>query len=198
MTYVRAPARAPGTKLGMSGPLAIWHTEHIYFRRLLELLQKELDSFHRGERPNYELMLDIVAYLREYSDQYHHPREDVAFARLAQRCPDLRLDLARLAQEHRVIARAGETLRQHLEGILGGSMVPRAEVEVAAATYLVYYGNHIAKEDELVLERAEKALTPEDWKAVKAAVTPRADPVFGEHPEERYKALRREIAAATH
>ena len=47
----------------MSGPLAIWHTEHIYFRRLLELLQKELDSFHRGERPNYELMLDIVPIL---------------------------------------------------------------------------------------------------------------------------------------
>ena len=198
MIYVRAPSRAPGTKLGMSGPLAIWHTEHIYFRRLLELLQDQLDSFHRGERPNYELMLDIVAYLRDYSDQYHHPREDVAFARLAQRCPDLRLDLARLAQEHRVIARAGETLRQHLEAVLGGSMIPRAEVEVAAATYLVYYGNHIAKEDELVLERAEKALTPEDWKAVKAAVTPRPDPVFGEHPEERYKALRREIAAATH
>ena len=45
----------------MSGPLAMWHTEHVYFRRLLELLQKELDAFHRGERPNYELMLDIVA-----------------------------------------------------------------------------------------------------------------------------------------
>ena len=59
-------------------------------------------------------------------------------------------------------------------------------------------GNHIAKEDELVLERAEKALTPEDWQAVKAAVTPRPDPLFGERLEERYKALRREIAAATH
>jgi len=182
----------------MSGPLAIWHTEHVYFRRLLELLQNELDSFHRGERPNYELMLDIVAYLRDYSDQYHHPREDVAFQRLAQRCPDLKLDLARLVQEHRVIARAGETLRQHLEAILGGSLIPRAEVEVAAATYLVYYGNHIAKEDELVLERAEKSLTPEDWQAVKAAVTPHPDPIFGEQPEERYKALRREIASATH
>jgi len=34
--------------------------------------------------------------------------------------------------------------------------------------------------------------------AREAAVTPRPDPIFGEHPEERYKALRREIAAATH
>lgn len=179
----------------MSDPLALWKTEHVYFRRLLELVHGELDKFHRAERPNYELMLDIVDYLREYTDRFHHPREDVAFARLARHCPDLDRALARLMQEHRVIARAGETLRQHLEAILAGSIVARAEVEVAAATYLVYYGNHIAKEDELVLERAGKALTAEDWQAVRSAVTAAPDPLFGERPQERYKALRRQIAA---
>ncbi|HET7363543.1 MAG TPA: hemerythrin domain-containing protein [Burkholderiales bacterium] len=182
----------------MSGPLAMWHTEHVYFRRLLELLQKELDCFHRGERPNYELMLDIVSYLREYTDQYHHPREDVAFARLAKRCPDLSLDLARLIQEHRIIARAGEKLREHIESILNGSMIARSDVEVAAATYLVYYANHLAREDEVVLPRAAALLGPEDWQAVKSAVGSVPDPVFGERPEERYRALRRHIAAGTH
>lgn len=182
----------------MTGPLAIWHTEHVYFRRLLELLQRELDSFHRGERPNYELMLDIVAYLRDYSDAFHHKREDVAFARLAERCPELKLDIARLGQEHRIIARAGETLRQHLESILGGAIIQRAEVEVAAATYLVYYGNHMAKEDELILDRAAQVLTPEDWQAVKAAAPLHPDPLFGDRPEDRYRALRREIALASH
>ena len=182
----------------MNGPVALWHTEHVYFRRLLELLQLELDAFHRGERPNYELMLDIVAYLREYSDACHHPREDVAFQRLAQRCPELRLDLARLTQEHGVIARAGETLRHQLEDILSGTLIPRAEVEVAAATYLVYYGNHIAKEDELVLERAARLLTAEDWQAVREAALSAPDPLFGEAPAERYRALRRQIGANTH
>lgn len=137
----------------MTGPLALWHAEHICFRRLLELLHRELDRFHRGARPNYELMLDIVSYLREYSDQHHHPREDVAFECLAKRCPDLKLDLARLAQEHRVIACAGQKLREHIESILNGSMLARAGVEAAAATYLVYYGHHLAKEDEAVLPR---------------------------------------------
>lgn len=182
----------------MNGPLALWHTEHVYFRRLLELLQRELDAFHRGERPNYELMLDVVAYLRDYSDQFHHPREDAAFERLAARCPDLKLELARLSQEHRIIARAGETLRQFLESILAGTMVQRAEVEVAAATYLVYYGNHIAKEDELVLARAAELLSPADWDAIKAVPAAKADPLFGERPEERYRALRRRISAESH
>lgn len=178
----------------MINPVAAWHTEHVYFNQLLGLLKKQVDVFHGGERPNYELMQDIVAYLRDYSDRVHHPREEVAFACLAKHCPDLELVLSRLSQEHRVIAHAGEALREQLQAILGGAIIPRAAVEVAAATYLVYYGNHIAKEEEDVLARAAKELTEEDWEAVRTAVPPTRDPLFDSDPDERYRELRRQIA----
>lgn len=178
----------------MADPVAAWHAEHEYFNRLLKLLLRQLDVFHGGERPNYELMLDIVSYLRDYSDASHHPREDVAFMHLQKHCPDLRLVLSRLHQEHRVIAHAGETLRDLLQGIVDGAVVSRAEVEVAAATYLVYYGNHIAKEEEDVLGRAAQALTKAEWEDVKNAVPPSQDPLAGGASQERYKELRRQIA----
>jgi hemerythrin-like domain-containing protein len=107
----------------MADPIAAWHTEHVYFNQLLHLLHREIDVFHRGGKPNYGLMLDIITYLRDYTDQFHHPREDVVFARLAKRCPDMELVLGRLAQEHRVIAHAGETLRRLLEALLAGAIV---------------------------------------------------------------------------
>jgi hemerythrin-like domain-containing protein len=175
-------------------PVKAWHDEHAYFQRLLMLLQKQVDVFHGGDRPNYELMLDIVSYLREYSDRVHHPREDVAFARLAQKLPELALPLERLKQEHRVIANAGEALKELLTEILDDAVVPRADVEMAAATYLVYYGNHIAKEEEDVLASAARALGPEDWAAIRSAVPAVKDPLFGDAPEERYRNLRRQIA----
>jgi hemerythrin-like domain-containing protein len=175
-------------------PTLAWRTEHEYFQRLLALLRSQLDVFHRGERPNYELMLDIIAYLREYGDAYHHPREDVAFARLAARRPELDLQLVRLRQEHRVIARAGEKLEELLDEALAGALVPRIEIEVAAATYLVYYGNHIAREDETVLGEAQAALTPEDWEAVRTAAATPAGPRPGEAPQERYRELARHLA----
>ena len=178
----------------MTNPIAAWHTDHAYFGRLLALLQQQVDAFHTGEQPNYGLMLDIISYLRDYSDQLHHPREDVAFARLAKHCPDMELVLARLGQEHRVVAHAGETLRKQLDAVLGGAIVQRAELEVAAAAYLVYYGNHIAKEEEDVLPRAAQALTQQDWEAVGAAVPPGRDPLFGGGSDERYRELRRQIA----
>ena len=176
------------------GPIAVWHTEHVYFSQLLRLLRREVDLFHRAETPNYELIQEIVRYLRSYTDRYHHPREDVAFARLAQRCPDLETAVARLTQEHRVIAHAGEKLLEMVGAVLAGAVVQRAELEVAAATYLVYYGNHIAKEEEDVLPRAAKALTEEDWAAVRDAVRPEADPLFGGGGDGDYRELRREIA----
>jgi hemerythrin-like domain-containing protein len=178
----------------MSIQVQTWHTEHMYFRRLLGRLQRELDLFAIGERPNYPLMLDILAYLGEFCDRVHHPREDVAFACLARRFPELQLPLARLHQEHRVIAHAGEALRAQIAAIVDGAFVPRAEVEAAAATYLVYYRSHIEHEEREILGRAASALSEQDWEAVRAAAPHQDDPLFGAATHERFRQLRREIS----
>ncbi len=179
--------------MGASNPVAAWHAEHVYFQRLLELLRREVDAFHTGAEPNYDLMLDIVSYLRDYSDRCHHPREDVAFACLAKHHPEIALTLARLRQEHRVIAQAGENLRGLLSAAQGGEVVSRADIEVAAATYLVYYGNHIAEEEEDVLALAGKKLSLQDWEAVKSAAPFVRDPLFGDAPAARYRELLRQV-----
>lgn len=153
----------------MASPVAAWHEEHAYFFKLLDQLRLQLDVFHGAERPDYELMLDIISRLRELGDGQHHPREEVAFQRLAVRAPDLQLRLQRLRQEHRVIVHTGDALARQLEAILSGVMVPRVQVESAAATYLLYYGNHMMREEEDVLPRAAELLTPADWQAVAAA-----------------------------
>jgi hemerythrin-like domain-containing protein len=178
----------------MSDPIGAWHSEHACFGRLLALMRAQVDVLHTGERPNYGLMLDIVSYLRDFTDRHHHPREDVAFTRLARRCPDMTYELASLVQEHRVIARAGESLLKHLAAILDGSIASRADVEAAAATYLVYYTAHLAREERDVLTLAAEVMTPADWSAVDSAVPPARDPLFGSEPDERYRELRRQIA----
>lgn len=177
----------------MVDPIAAWHEEHAYFRRLLRLLRKELDVFHAGGDPNYALMQDVVSYLRDYGDRCHHPREDVAFERLARHCPDLELVLARLQQEHRVIAHAGEALLAHITSALEGVIQPREQLQAAAATYLVYYENHIGSEENAVLPRAARHLTAEDWQAVRTAVPGVADPLFGPDPQQRFRQLRHQI-----
>jgi hemerythrin-like domain-containing protein len=178
----------------MNEAIAHWHFEHTNFSRLLDALQGELDAFHEGKQPNYDLMVDIVTYLRHFPDLHHHPREDAAFARLAEREPGMQLALERLRQEHRVIAAAGEELLKTLNEVTSGALIARAAVESIAAMYLVYYRHHIAEEEKEVLPRAAKLLSGADWKAVQGAVPAGRDPLFGDKGESGYRELRRHIA----
>jgi hemerythrin-like domain-containing protein len=178
----------------MAEPIAIWHADHARFAHLLDLVERELAAFHTGGRPDYALLLDVVHYLRHYPDRFHHPREDVAFARLVERDPVMELPVARRLQEHRVIAAAGAALLGVLEAAAEDALIERSAVEAAAATYLIYYRHHLAAEENQVVPRAGEVLTAEDWAAVAAAAPPGADPLFGDNPEARYRELRRQIA----
>lgn len=178
----------------MSDQIDHWHAEHRHFSRLLDLLERQVAAFHADNQPNFELMLDLVSYLRYFPDRYHHPREDVAFARLAERDPAIKPTVDELMQGHRVIAAAGSELLGYLEQVVDDVVVERAKVEAAAATYLVYYRRHLALEDRDIVPRAQQLLTPQDWAAVVAAIPHRPDPLFGDDVDARYRELRRQIA----
>jgi hemerythrin-like domain-containing protein len=157
---------------GMSDPIAAWHADHVRFKRLLDDLEAEVLRFHEGGSPDYERMRDIVLWLRHYADGVHHPREDVAFERMARRDPALAPQVNRLRQEHRVIGHAGEALLAGLDAAANDGYAPRAELEAAAATFLVYYRNHLNSEETNILPRAAGLLREEDWAAVAAVVPP--------------------------
>lgn len=179
----------------MSEAIAYWRAEHASFAHLLDLFEKKLAAFHTDETPDYNLMLDIVRYLRHFPDRYHHPREDIAFELMVAHDPALETQVARLLQEHRAIAVAGEELRSLLnQAVGGGALVPREKVEAAAATYLVYYRHHLASEEINIIPRAMELLTPADWAEVRRAVPPGIDPLFGADADAGYRELRRQIA----
>jgi hemerythrin-like domain-containing protein len=177
----------------MADPLAVWHTEHLNFARLLDILEEQVAAFRRDKSPNYALMGDILYYMQNFSDRVHHPREDVAYARLAERDPNTRPVVDRLLQEHRVLAAAGEELQTRINEAGGDVVIPRAALETASATYLVYYRHHISTEERDVMPRAAKVLTEQDWAAVDATVPASPDPLFGGDVLERFETLRRQI-----
>ena len=178
----------------MASQINVWRLEHENFRRLLDLLESQIGLFHEGARPNYDLMLDIVYYLRHYPDTFHHPKEDAAIERLAKRDPAAREVARRLAGEHEIISRSGKQLLEQLNGVVSGALLPREEVEAPAATYVAYYRQHMVREESDVFPRAERQLAKEDWAAVEAAIPETPDPLFGGDVEERYRQLYRHIA----
>ncbi|SCK28539.1 Hemerythrin-like domain-containing protein [Variovorax sp. HW608] len=179
----------------MTSQIAQWHADHGNFSLLLSILDEQVTRFRDEESPDYELMLEIVSYLREYGDCYHHPREDAAFEILVARDPQMRLPINRLLQEHRVIAAAGEELVARLNQVISDAYVLRANVEAAAALYLTYYEHHIAAEERQVLPRSRLLLNAQDWDVVARAAPSSADPLFGKSPTGTYSRLAKLIAA---
>src|SRR5215813_1728119 len=101
--------------------IALWHAEHLNFFTLLDLFEAELDRFSRGQAPDYELMLDVMFYMTHYPDVLHHPKEDLAFARIAELNPGVRSLIDALGAEHAGLKREGDALVIALDDIVNGA-----------------------------------------------------------------------------
>src|SRR5260221_8389766 len=51
--------------------------EHRNIESLLRVLERELSVFDRGERPDYEVVLAVIDYFKDYPDSCHRPKEDM-------------------------------------------------------------------------------------------------------------------------
>ena len=177
----------------MSRHIRKWQAEHANYRRLLDLLRAETARFAAGGRPDYELMSDVVHYMTQYPDVFHHPREDVAFGRLVARDAGAQGIVEALGGQHRTIAASGATLAADLAAAAAGMMMPRATLEADVHRYAALLEGHMTQEEREIFPRLAAALDEGDWFLVDAAIHFAADPVFGERVHERYRALHRHI-----
>jgi len=189
-----ATGGSPGSP--SAGPASAWHREHVQFARLLDFLDDRMADFQSGGEPDYGLLRDAVCYLTQYADRFHHPREDAAFFRLAERDAGMLAPVRELLQEHRVIAFIGDRLLRMLEDAVSDAAIERDLLEAVASTFLVYYRHHLSREEAEILPRVARLLTAEDWAQVAAAVPVAADPLFSDEVEARFRDLRRLLETA--
>lgn len=181
----------------MADRIARWLEDHANFVRLLDLLEGELQAFHWAAKPNYRLMLDVMTYMTQYPDRFHHPQEELAFARTAQRDIHLRGAIDTLAREHLVLRASGESLVQRLEAILNDAILPRADVEASGFQYIRALRRHMRREELEVYPAIARTLTAKDWGEIDEIIAHKPDPLFGPKVEARFRALSRQITIET-
>ena len=177
----------------MNDTLSLLREEHVNFGKLLDLLDGELALFHKGESPNYELMLDIMFYMTHYPDMLHHPKEELAFAKLMRRDASLRPALEELSRQHELLKESGAKLVVELEDIVNGSIMSRQEVEAPGKAYVENFRSHIDREEDELFPKAARLLRDQDWSAIDEKIERREDPIFGKIAEKRYAAIRDQI-----
>jgi hemerythrin-like domain-containing protein len=167
--------------------------EHANIEKLLAILERELEVFDRGDRPDYEVIRAIISYFEVYMETYHHPQEELIFAKLRTRDPGAAAKIGDLAHEHR---RGTERLRgvaHAVDSVLADREILRQDVDAIVRDFITRERRHMTAEDRDLFPAALKALKPEDWAEIASALTPHEDPLFSDVTEERFDVLRQHI-----
>lgn len=171
--------------------------EHQSLEGLLRILQRQLTAARDGQAPDYHLMREILHYLTEQPDRFHHPYEDLIYDRLLARgaCP---LTLAEaFHEEHRLLAGLGLECRHQVEDLLGGGILSRAGFAAAGLRYVEALRAHMRREEEEIFAVAAAGLSPGDWLHIDTLFHWEVDPLFGPEVAAEYRALAECIAVET-
>ena len=124
---------------------------------------------------------------------YHHPQEDLVFAKLKTRDPAAAAKVGNLALEHQKGAERLRRVAQAVDSVLADREILRQNVDNIVRDFIEHERRHIMMEDRDFFPAALKALEPQDWTEIASAVTNHEDPLFSDVAEERFDALRAHI-----
>ena len=167
--------------------------EHCNMESLLCVLERELGVFDRGDRPDYEVILAVVDYFKDYPDSCHHPKEDLIVEKLRTRDPVAAASIGDLEAEHREGANRLRRVAQAVERVLGDHDLPRQAVDDIIRDFISHERQHIAREERIVFPAALAALRSRDWAEIAMKLAVREDPFYNKGFEEKFNILRRNI-----
>jgi hemerythrin-like domain-containing protein len=177
----------------MTQALDILHQEHRAIAAVLHCLDHVVDEIQEAElEPDFELLKAIVTYMREFPDQFHHPKEDnFLFPAVKEKAPDVATVVDELHDQHAEGVRALSELTRALEDWEGKPKEPDAANAFCekAKIYVASQRQHAATEEKTVMPAARKALSVDDWAKINTAFTNNDDPMFGSRPKAAYGKL---------
>jgi len=177
----------------MTYMIEVLRQEHCNIESLLCVLEQELSVFGRGDRPDYDVVLAIIDYFRDYPDSCHHPKEDMIFAKLKARDPPVAASIGDLEAQHREQASRLRRVAQAVERVLGDHDLARRNVHDIIRDFISHERQHMAMEERVVFPAALAALRPQDWADIAGKLADRHDPFYQAGFEERFTKQLRNI-----
>ena len=173
----------------MAAVIQILREEHRNIGRLLGALERQIDIFDEGERPDYDVIVGVADYFLDYPDRCHHPKEDRLLRRMVEIEPGAVAQIGDLAGAHLGLHQRALRFRGMLTMLLGETDVPRAAVVGRSRDFVDAQWAHMRMEEAYFLPLAEQLLGAADWAAIEADLLERKDPVFGGRVEAMFKTL---------
>ncbi len=172
----------------MSETLKKLKNDHRNVQILIEIIEKEIELFENGERPDYELVRMILNYLLTYPDLHHHPLEDAIVRKLKN--IDAVPGATELEFEHRKLSSTIRRFLAAINNILTDDMLPRDWFCTIAVEFVTFFRKHMQMEEVVIFPAAQQSLSAADWADIDAQICHQEDPLFGPDPEADFAELK--------
>lgn len=163
--------------------------DHRNMSIVLELIDDVVEHAASGKDPDFELLDEIMRYMTVYPDAVHHPKEDIMYAQLRKKRPDLAEGLDNVPDDHNEIAALGAALRDEIEAINAGAAVRRSKLIQDASGYVNRLRSHMAWEERDLFRRIDEMLDEDPQEFDVAKFEHIKDPVFELQVEAGFRRL---------
>jgi hemerythrin-like domain-containing protein len=164
--------------------------DHRHLDRMLDVLEHEVHLLHRGGLPQYPLIFEIVAYLCEFPDRVHHPREDLIYQRMASFQTGLNSLIETIINDHARLHRISGEFGGLLRRVVEQGDVPPEAVVAAGQDFIKHHRLHILREEREIYPCAEALLDDVDWRRIAELSPDGRDPLELRQGHARYATLR--------
>lgn len=168
--------------------------EHRHMGSVMQLFAAQLNAIEAGELVDTHVVYEIMHYMVTWPDRFHHPREDLIYARVAEVEPRSADDVDTLQRDHDNTAKRGRALLRDIERWRLGEVPGTAMIRNGRA-YIDHIYEHMNIEEKLVFPKIEAALSPRDWRELAEddhlkAVT---ESVFGPQVQREFRNMARKL-----
>lgn len=178
----------------MSRAMEILQVEHKRMRRLLDLLEQQVEALEQAGEPDYELIKEILDYFLTYPDLCHHPKENLVLAKLRARAPQAAAEVGALEAEHDRLSVRLHDFSHAVMNLMLEVEVPRQTLVKLARGFVEHERRHMAEEERLFFPAALRHLTDEDWLEIGERVKLFKDPLSSTEAGVRFAELREMMA----
>jgi len=160
------------------------YRDHAQFSRLMDILEGELNGMEPAGGSVSPLLSELVSYISDYVDAFHHPVEDQLYQIMLARTDRGMEEMDRLLGDHLVITNMTRELRRALDD--AGN---REQARAKGLELVKQQRAHIKAEEDHAFPLLREELGTADFDHAARAIPALEDPMEDANMQQRYPAL---------
>jgi hemerythrin-like domain-containing protein len=169
--------------------------DHANMARMLHVLQLKQKALADGDRPNFQLVREVVDYILDYMEGFAVPLERICAERLQVLAPESQEVTERLTRDYQALRNQLKQLSNDIDMILMDAVVPMDRFASDLKAYLEAHRAYLRDEREMLFPLLRKHFSDQDLDRLAQAL-PEGATAELERLQEAYPELYAELREA--